>query len=94
MEHSDSLSALAARKLRDAEPQDEVWVRDRKTPLIIQTRDEKDDEIVFNATGNGYDYVISVDPDRPYGKCVRASTRDADSTDLTDDIQGVRHIQE
>jgi hypothetical protein len=90
------MSPIAARKLRDATPGDEVWIDGRKTPLTIDTRTEKNDRVVFNASGNGYDYIIQV-ADRfagSLGECARFPSRGTTGEDFTDDVQGVRHTDD
>jgi len=87
------MSSIAAAKLREATAGDEVWLEGRKTPLTITNRDEKDGRTVFTAQGNGYDYILAVADHGMRGECVRFASRGS-SEDLTDDVQGVRHIDD
>ena len=84
------MSPLVANKLREATTGDEVWMKGRKTPLKIQQINDKDGMTVFNAQGNGYDYIIRVHEFDARGDCVRFASRGT-TEDLTDDLQGVRH---
>ena len=87
----ERMSPIAAAKLREATDGDEVWLSGRKTPITIVSRHEKADRVVFNAQGNGYDYVLAVANHGTRGECVRFPSRGS-GEDLTDNVQGVRHI--
>ena len=87
------MSSIAAAKLREATTGDEVWLEGRKTPITINNRNEKADRVVFNAKGNGYDYVLAVANHGMRGECVRFPSRGS-AEDLTDDVQGVRHTDD
>ena len=87
------MSPLVADKLRDASPGDEVWMKGRKTPLKIQQINHNDGMTVFNAQGNGYDYIIRLHEFDARGDCVRFASRGS-GEDLTDDLQGVRHVDD
>ncbi|AFH22685.1 hypothetical protein OSG_eHP32_00155 [environmental Halophage eHP-32] len=89
----DTIRPLVARKLRNADEGDEVWLRDRKTPLIINNIADKGDRLVMCCQGNGYDYIIRVDDFRNLGDCIRFGSRGS-SENLSDDLQGVRHTDD
>ena len=87
----DSINTLVASKLRNAEAGDEIWMEGRKTPLKIQNIKQRGDVLVFNCSGNGYDYVVKTQAEHGSGvECVRFASR-GNSEDLTDDLQGVLH---
>jgi len=87
------MSPIAVKKLRNATVGDEIWLHDRKTPIIIDNRRENADRVEFIASGNGYDYLLAV-ASSPYenrGECVRFPSR-GNGENLTDDVQGIRHV--
>jgi len=91
----NQMSPIAVKKLRNATVGDEVWLHDRKTPIIIDNRRENGDRVEFIASGNGYDYFLTV-ASSPYevrGECVRWASR-GNGENLTDDVQGVRHVED
>jgi len=87
----EQINTLVASKLRDAEAGDEIWMDGRKTPLKIQNSKRRGDVLVFNCSGNGYDYVVKTEAEYGSGvECVRFGSR-GNSEELTDDLQGVVH---